>query len=493
MIKSSEVFMSKGQPLSRNSFEKNKEYTEYEFMKLAIEEAKASEGREDDPKVGAVLVKDGKLVGSAHREQKDHAEFTLLHKKLRSTALTQGTTLYTTLEPCTTRGHDKLPCADWVVNKGIRCIVIGILDPNPTICGKGYWIFIERGIDVYFFPPELAREIKEINKIFIDKNRGNGAVTLDFDWFIQKHKHKSIQRYIGLGWDEALTLLQCPSPREGWSLEKAIIRLVETKPFEIPKIYKRQYDEYHADLYQEHRFRDDKESFMLVKNPTAFTDSPSLILDVRPTKYSYLCFYRDYVSTLSARKDPLVEEFVQGRALKANFSGGFVMQMVVVTRDNKILLLLRSPKVDLAPNTWSVSVEEHISREDFSEGEEKVALRWAVRLLKEELGLDMDAYYKDSIRILSVFMETDCLYNSLCVYTPLRLDHKSLEVILKGRLKEDYEYVDFAFLDIDKQVLLGELVSPGRTYHPTSGYRMLYAFIKIFGSPSKNDMAYIKK
>src|SRR5919197_1169041 len=170
--------------------------TDYEFMKLAIEEAKNSEGKEDDPKVGVVLVKNGQNVGRAHRGKKDHAEFILLHEDLRSTALTKGATLYTTLEPCTTRGHDKLPCADWVVNKGIQRVVIGILDPNPTICGKGYWIFMERGIDVDFFPPELARQIKEFNKSFIDKNRGSGTITSEFDWEIQAHKHANIKRYI---------------------------------------------------------------------------------------------------------------------------------------------------------------------------------------------------------------------------------------------------------------------------------------------------------
>ncbi len=111
------------------------------FMRLAVEEARKSVvDREGSPQVGAVLSKGGALIASAFRGREavgDHAEFTLLQKDLRSTDLTRGATLYTTLEPCTTRSHDKLPCVEWIIRKGIAKVFIGILDPNPNICGRG--------------------------------------------------------------------------------------------------------------------------------------------------------------------------------------------------------------------------------------------------------------------------------------------------------------------------------------------------------------------
>jgi pyrimidine deaminase RibD-like protein len=85
-----------------------------EFMRLAIEETKKLKQEKEPPLyVGAVVAKDKKLLAKAHRgeiPQGDHAEYTLLERKLRDVDIT-GATLYTTLEPCTTRKHPKAPCA----------------------------------------------------------------------------------------------------------------------------------------------------------------------------------------------------------------------------------------------------------------------------------------------------------------------------------------------------------------------------------------------
>ena len=76
------------------------------FALLAIEEARKSvaEDKRPHPKVGAVVVKDGKILGKAHRGEnlKSHAEYIALERKLPNEILV-GATVYTTLEPCTTR------------------------------------------------------------------------------------------------------------------------------------------------------------------------------------------------------------------------------------------------------------------------------------------------------------------------------------------------------------------------------------------------------
>ena len=86
-----------------------------ELMEMAVEEAKKSRDEDDGrvhPKVGAVVVLDGEVIAAAHRgedeeEPGQHAEFIVLEKKLQNRDLSAAT-LYTTLEPCTTRNHPRI-------------------------------------------------------------------------------------------------------------------------------------------------------------------------------------------------------------------------------------------------------------------------------------------------------------------------------------------------------------------------------------------------
>lgn len=142
-------------------------------MERAIELARqcVSEERKISPKVGALVVRDGVVLGEAYRGEHhpgDHAEFTLLEKNLEGVSL-EGATLFTTLEPCTT-GRDatkgKRPCADWIVDRRIARVVIGVLDPNETICGRGERRLVAAGIDVARFDPDLMREIEDLNREF---------------------------------------------------------------------------------------------------------------------------------------------------------------------------------------------------------------------------------------------------------------------------------------------------------------------------------------
>lgn len=142
-----------------------------EFMKLAIKEAKKSKQEKGKTPlyVGVVVVKDGKVLAQAHRgefSQGEHAEYTVLERKLIDTDLS-GATIYTTLEPCTTRNHPKVPCAERIVQRRLGRVVIGILDPNPDICGKGYWLLKKAEIEVELSPHSLQEEIRELNQEFI--------------------------------------------------------------------------------------------------------------------------------------------------------------------------------------------------------------------------------------------------------------------------------------------------------------------------------------
>jgi len=140
------------------------------FEEMAIQEARQSvaEDHRSHPRVGAVVVKDGKVVSKAHRGEnpKCHAEFIALEGKLPDD-LIAGSTVYTTLEPCTTRNHPKIPCAQRLVERRVGRVFIGMLDPNPVIRGLGIQTLNEAGIETQFFPRDLQSQIEELNREFI--------------------------------------------------------------------------------------------------------------------------------------------------------------------------------------------------------------------------------------------------------------------------------------------------------------------------------------
>jgi pyrimidine deaminase RibD-like protein len=140
------------------------------YMELSIELARkcVSEEGKVSPKVGAVVLDVNGNVSGAYRGEVaggSHAEYCLLEQKLAEATLA-GATLFTTLEPCTSRNHPKIPCAERIVERRIKKVYIGVLDPNPRIRGKGELRLRDAGIEVGRFDSDLMPIIEEMNRNF---------------------------------------------------------------------------------------------------------------------------------------------------------------------------------------------------------------------------------------------------------------------------------------------------------------------------------------
>ncbi|MGN0181820.1 MAG: bifunctional diaminohydroxyphosphoribosylaminopyrimidine deaminase/5-amino-6-(5-phosphoribosylamino)uracil reductase RibD [Candidatus Ornithomonoglobus sp.] len=136
---------------------------EEKFMKRAIELARQGVGFVNpNPLVGAVIVKDGRIIGEGYHERYGglHAERNAI-KNLTESA--EGADIYVTLEPCCHHGKQP-PCTEAVAAAGIKNVYVGSYDPNPLVSGKGFKYLRERGINVV--ENVLREECDALNDIF---------------------------------------------------------------------------------------------------------------------------------------------------------------------------------------------------------------------------------------------------------------------------------------------------------------------------------------
>jgi diaminohydroxyphosphoribosylaminopyrimidine deaminase/5-amino-6-(5-phosphoribosylamino)uracil reductase len=133
-------------------------------MRRALELSKKAVGFVNpNPMVGAVIVKDNKIIGEGCHEYfgGPHAEVNAFANAKEDV---EGATMYVTLEPCSHYGKTP-PCAHAIVKNKIAKVVIGMIDPNPIVAGRGIEILRSNGIEVT--TGIIHKEIEKTNEIFI--------------------------------------------------------------------------------------------------------------------------------------------------------------------------------------------------------------------------------------------------------------------------------------------------------------------------------------
>lgn len=135
-----------------------------DYMKQALSLARLAVGQvSPNPAVGAVVVKDGEVVGQGYTQPPGswHAEILALRQAAEKA---RGGVMYVTLEPCSHYGRTP-PCAEAIVASGISEVHLAMTDPNPLVSGKGNDALEREGIRVYI--GEHQQEAKEINESYL--------------------------------------------------------------------------------------------------------------------------------------------------------------------------------------------------------------------------------------------------------------------------------------------------------------------------------------
>ena len=147
-----------------NSYPEEQKKIDEMYMERALELAAKGRGTTTpNPMVGAVIVKNGRIIGEGYhiRAGEGHAEVNVFKNAVEDVT---GATMYVTLEPCSHYGKTP-PCADKIVEKKIGRVVVGALDPNPLVAGRGIEKIRNAGIPV--ITGVLAERSIALNEVFM--------------------------------------------------------------------------------------------------------------------------------------------------------------------------------------------------------------------------------------------------------------------------------------------------------------------------------------
>lgn len=137
------------------------------FIKKCFDLALKARGQvSPNPLVGALLVKNGEIIGEGYHKKAglDHAEIDAVNDAQKNGHDLTGATLYCNLEPCCHTNKKTPPCAQYLTTLGLNKVVISNIDPNPEVARKGLKILKETGIEVV--EGVLKEEGEKINRVF---------------------------------------------------------------------------------------------------------------------------------------------------------------------------------------------------------------------------------------------------------------------------------------------------------------------------------------
>jgi len=294
--------------------------------------------------------------------------------------------------------------------------------------------------------------------------------------------------------DGAMTLTICRA--EGGKITglspSEVVIAIENEPFAMPTDLEREYFKFFHDKardpgrYWDANGRGDGDKLMLSKLPLIASDQMDaggrVHLRVRPVKYSQVLFFQErFVKDAS-----LVAENLNAlaRTHDAPFPSILCLHMVIVTSDEKVVIVRRAPTLHYYPGKYAATIEEQLHpRKDVIVGQPDRPFSveaWVRRALNEEVALTEDHQFApQDVRILSVFLEHTIMNLSLCALARIRLDASSLTAHLASNLRPDYEFDRTVFFNSDEA--LREVVSPSLAHHPTSRYRTFMALLHASG------------
>jgi hypothetical protein len=282
-----------------------------------------------------------------------------------------------------------------------------------------------------------------------------------------------------LAMGSALTLQIAPDLREGWCLNDVQIDY-GGHSFSMPASMQVDYNSYFLQNFYKKRLFNDGDKFYIIENPPAGTDSKTLRLYLQTAKYSQVQYFRDCIAAQETHRQELIGKAVKNNTIE--FPHSLCMHAVVLTQNRKVLVTRRPPalKTSYYPEAWSVSLEEQISDKDLDPGNDGAVLRWAKRMLDEELNVQPEYYEEKNLCALAVFLESTILNCSLAALLRLEITSEELDQIIRSRPRKDPEFTEWRFLtdnELAWQLLCPEFTQeplvPNEQWHPTSMYRIL--------------------